>query len=112
MSYELLNRVKEIDTKHYFDEGVYAKQMTFPKGWRIESHKHIYDHISILSSGRVTVTVDGVENVHIAPSVIKIEANKTHSIYALRDTVWFCIHAVDKEYDIESIDSILIKKDK
>ena len=105
------NRVSEIKTKHHFSSGTYAKQMELPNGWWVKSHKHKFDHMSILARGRVIVVVDGVNTTYLAPTVVTIEAGKEHSITALQDSTWFCIHGVDKEYDIESVDSVLIEED-
>lgn len=101
----------EIDTKHYFSAGTYAKQMSLPMGHTAVSHKHTYDHLSILASGKATVTVEGTNEaaVYTAPCAIDIKAGLHHAITALEDTVWFCIHATE-ETDINHIDEVLIQK--
>lgn len=100
---------KDINTNHHFNSGVYAREMHLPKGWGAESHKHKFDHMSILASGSIVLTVDGMQSNHNAPCVLNVEAGKTHSIYAVEDSVWFCIHATEKN-DIVAIEKILIEE--
>ena len=100
---------KDVKTDHHFSSGVYARQMELPKGWGAESHKHKFDHMSILSKGKVTVTVGDDEFEYTAPTVVTIKAGIAHKIYAHEDSVWFCVHATD-ETDIDTIDKILIEE--
>ena len=105
---------KEIDAllsvEHHFSDNVYAKQMRIPKGFKAESHAHVYDHLSILASGEVWVTVDGMAQNYKAPSAITIEKDKVHSVYAVADSVWFCVHATTIT-DPALVDQVLIKGD-
>jgi quercetin dioxygenase-like cupin family protein len=94
---------------HYFSDGVYAKQMFLPKDHVARSHKHNYDHLSILASGNVEIVCNGVKTAFIAPSCIDIKAGIEHEIIALADSVFFCIHATD-ETDINKVDEVLIEK--
>lgn len=94
-------------TVHHFAAGVYAKQMTLPKGHWAMKHVHDYDHLSILSQGTVVVEVDGVRHGYAAPACILIKAGQEHRIEALSDAVWFCIHATD-ETDPDKVDAVLI----
>ena len=106
------NRVEEIVTNHHFIGGVYAKEMKYPLGWIIKSHKHKYDHMSILSQGSVVLEVEGVKEVFEAPAVISVKAHKTHSVLALEVVVWFCIHKIEGEFDIDTVDETLIEEEK
>lgn len=47
-----------IDTLHHFSDGLYAKQMSIPKGAIACQHKHEYDHLSVLAQGKVRVLFD------------------------------------------------------
>lgn len=97
------------EIKHFFGGGVYAKQMLLPRNYSAVTHKHKYDHLSILAYGRVVVAVDGKQLIYEAPSCITIEANKEHSILAVEDAVWYCIHATE-ETDADKVDKVLIKE--
>ena len=99
------------NTLHHFSEGLYAKQMDIPKGSLACQHKHEYDHLSILAKGKVRVLFDNDHNeVFEAPACITIVKNVNHTILALEDSTWFCIHHTF-ETDMNKIDSVLIKKE-
>lgn len=98
----------DLHIQHHFSSGVYAKQMELPAAHYAESHEHIYDHLSILAAGHVTVEIDNEVIEYRAPAVVHIAAGKKHRIEALTDSVWFCVHATD-ETDPEKVDHVLIK---
>ena len=97
------------EVHHHFSNGVYAKEYRLAAGHTAITHKHNYPHMSILAQGEVVVTVEKVNPVGSlsyplrAPEVIEIAAGLNHSIRAVTDTVWYCIHATD-ETDVEKID--------
>lgn len=93
--------------QHHFSEGVYAKQMHLPKGFKAYSHKHAYAHLSILAKGRAKVATDTESTVYDAPACIEIKAGVHHEIEALEDVTWFCIHATDDK-DPDHIDQVSI----
>lgn len=103
------NRIDEIKTKHFYENGVYTRQMILPKGWYAQTHKHSFSHTSILSKGKVILTVDGVSQTYEAPQVLNIEAGKEHGIVAIEDSVWHCIHSSDR-LDEEMLQEIKILK--
>jgi quercetin dioxygenase-like cupin family protein len=100
----------DLQIKHHFSSGVYAKQMVLPARHYAETHEHLYDHLSILASGHVRVTLDGEVDEYRGPAVVHIAAGKKHRIDALTDSVWFCVHATDVT-DPEQVDRVLIKED-
>ena len=101
----------EVDPKivHNFSDGLYAKEMTIPKGFTAGQHAHTFSHLSILAKGKVVVKTDTDECVYDAPACIEIKKQTNHTITAVEDAVWFCIHATD-ETDVDRIDEVLIQK--
>lgn len=97
-------------THHHFMNGVYAKELHIPRGFVLVSHRHRYDHLSILASGEIWLTVDGATRTINGPRAITIRAGTEHTVRAITDAVWFCVHPTD-ETDIEKIDETLIEKD-
>lgn len=74
---------------------LYMRQMRFDKGAIEQGHSHTYDHLTLLSTGSMKVSVDGVETVFVAPTAIKILAHKVHKLEALEDnTLAYCVHAL------------------
>lgn len=96
--------------EHFFSEGIYARKMVISAGTRVPTHKHVYDHLSILAQGRVRVAVGPVSKEYIAPAMIEIKKNIAHTIMAVEDSVWFCVHATDAT-DVDSLESTAIVKD-
>lgn len=93
--------------KHHLVAGIYSKECHLPVGIRFDQHKHKFSHMSILSQGKAIVEVDGVSKEYTAPAVLKIEANKIHSVTAITPVIWHCIHAIDDDEfngDFDDID--------
>jgi len=101
---------KFIGITHHFSDGLYAKESFIPKGNFGVQHKHEYAHLSILAKGRVIVGVENTETEYTAPACIEIKAGLHHSVTAIEDSVWFCIHATD-EKDPEKVDQLVIMKE-
>ena len=100
---------EQLGVIHHFSDGLYAKETPIPKDCFLQQHKHNYSHLSILSKGKVAVKKDGNVIIYEAPACINIEANKNHSVMALEDSVWYCIHATE-ETDADNIDQVLVAK--
>lgn len=97
---------------HYFPtEGnpVYMRRMRAPAGFVIGSHRHKYEHYSVLCTGKVRVTYASEVEEYEAPSVMVVPAGVEHRIEALTDIVWLCVHGTT-ETDRDSIDEVLIAK--
>lgn len=90
--------------------GVYAKELHIPKGFRLVSHAHRYDHISILACGEVMLTIGTFTKWVKGPCAVMIEKGANHELQALTDAVWFCVHPTDK-IDTAEIDETLIVRE-
>ena len=99
----------DLGTVHHFSDGLYAKQMMIPKGFMAGMHAHVYSHLSILAKGQVIVRTDFEQKEYSAPACIEIKSGIFHSIEALEDSQWFCIHATE-ETDISKVDEVLIQR--
>lgn len=98
---------------HHFCQPLYAKEMHIPQGFTVGKHTHDFSHLSILAAGEVLVTVDGKSQYYESPACIHIAANSEHTIHALSDAVWFCIHSVaENEWtdDPARVDAIIMAK--
>lgn len=97
-------------THHMPDaDGVYMKEALIPAGKELTAHEHTFTHKSILASGRAVVRSGGVEALVCGPAVLTIRQGLGHSVRAVTDVVWFCIHA-SNETDPEMIDHTLVKE--
>jgi quercetin dioxygenase-like cupin family protein len=95
--------------EHHFGGGVYAKETRIPAGFILVQHKHTFDHLSIVGSGIVQVTSDGVTSTVTAPACLTIKAGTEHRVHAITDAVWYCVHATDCT-DPEKVDELLIER--
>lgn len=92
-----------------FISNVFVRQMNFKKaGNKNNPHMHTHDHTTLLASGSVECSVNGVITIFKAPVMIYIVKDKIHHFTALEDnTVAYCIHAArDDGGDIISPESV------
>ena len=70
-------------------------------------HTHDFDHISLLSCGKVLIEIEGKPPKEFtAPTFIIIRRDLEHKFTALADnSVWFCIHAL-RDIDGEVIEDL------
>ena len=85
---------------------LFSRQMHFKNAGDIEhGHVHPFDHLTLLASGALQVTVNGKTTDFKAPHMIYIKAEHEHELVALEDnTVAYCIHALR---DGNGVDDIL-----
>lgn len=75
---------------------LFSRMMHFKKvGDTEQGHAHAFDHLTLLASGKLQVTVEGKVSEFTAPHMIYIHKDKQHELVALEDnTVAYCIHAL------------------
>lgn len=100
--------------RHHFigqgqEKGVYAKELHIPAGFLLVSHSHGYDHLSVLASGTVQITIGGKTETMTGPRAITIRAGEPHTLRAVTKAVWFCIHPTD-ETDVAKVDDAILTK--
>ena len=84
---------------------LFSRQMVFKKAGDLEhGHTHFFDHLTLLATGALRVTVNGKTTDFKAPHMIYIKAEHHHKLVALEDnTVAFCIHALRKGNGVDDI---------
>lgn len=84
---------------------LYSRQIHFQKAGDTEfGHTHPFDHLTLLASGSLRVTVNGKTTEFKAPHMIYIRAEHRHELVALEDnTVAYCIHALRNGDGVEDI---------
>ena len=74
--------------------GVVVREFHIPAGQLLLSHKHPYDHLSLLISGEATLR-DGAETKELkGPRMVEIKAGIEHALFAKTDCVWDCLHSL------------------
>ena len=85
------------DVEFFEADNLFAQRHILSKGDKIGKHIHSYSHLSILGYGSVRVNTPQSSKVYDAGDCIVITENTEHTIVALEDSCWFCIHTTGKE---------------
>lgn len=88
-----MNRLHELG---YFGN-IWVRQNLLEKVGDVHlGHKHNFDHVSLLASGKVRVTIKGYSPKEFtAPTFIVIKKEHHHTFEALVDnTLWYCVFAL------------------
>lgn len=105
---EELKAVPQVDCpiRHHFAPGVYAREITIPKGTVLVGAVHKRDNLVVLSAGRLRlVTEDGTVEIS-APHTRMCKAGAKNAAVALEDSVWTNFFATD-ETDPDKLVEIL-----
>ena len=96
-----------IEPVHYFAPGLYAREITIPKGAVLTGKIHLFGHINIISKGDISVlTEQGVKRIK-APATIVSEPGIKRVGFAHEETVWTTVHACT-ELDADSAEKALV----
>jgi len=99
----------EIPVKHYFSQGVYAREITIPAGVILTGDIHKFKQLNILSKGRMQVyTEEGIREVE-APFTVVSPPGTKRIAHTLTECVWTTIHGTD-ETDVNEIEKVFIAK--
>lgn len=74
--------------RHYFAPGMYAREITIPKGVTLIGAIHKTENLVILSKGKLElVTDDGTRTIE-APCILTVKPGAKNAALALEDSVW------------------------
>jgi len=104
---------KQIETNHYFSDGIYAREIIIPAGVVLVGKKHKEEHLNIISKGDIMIlTEDGLKKV-CGPCVIKSKPGIKRLGHALTETIWTTIHPNSKNIkDLQVLEEIYILKEE
>lgn len=101
---ESLNRQPQVDcpVRHYFAPGLYAREITIPKGTVLVGAVHKKESLVVLSAGALRLaTENGPIDVH-APYTMNCKPGSKNAAYALETAVWTNFFAnPDDEQDVD-----------
>ena len=86
-----------IGIKHYFSDGVYAREMMAPAGAVVTGKIHKYRQLNILSAGTMTVMLGETTETVSAPFTIVAPAGSKRAFYCHTDCVWTTILGTDEQ---------------
>lgn len=90
-------------------DGVYMKRVDVKAGCILTGHTHSFTHKSILASGSAIVRAGDRTQLAKGPFVLTVLEGEPHSVEAVTDITWFCIHASTEE-DSQAIDHTLVSE--
>lgn len=98
-----------IEPRHYFANGLYAREITIPAGTLITGLIHKTEHICVLSKGKISVYTDeGMKTIE-ASTVVHSSPGIKRALFAHEDSVWINFHHnPTNEMDIEKIEKIYV----
>jgi len=98
----------ELPLVHKFADGMYAREMSIPKGTILTGSVHKYDCFFMVTKGDITVvSSDGSGPKRLkAPFICESKAGVKRCGYAHEDTLCMTIHKTD-ETDPEKLDKLL-----
>lgn len=97
----------DIPPVHYFAKGLYAREISIPKGTILTGKVHKTEHLNIISKGDITVwTETGMRRIQAPFTMISLPGTKRVG-YTHEDTIWTTIHGTN-EQDLEKLETELI----
>ena len=81
----------ELQTKHYFSDGLYAREIFIPKGVILTGMIHKYEQLNIMSLGEMDVLVNGFIKRVKAPFTTVSPPGIKRIARAIEDTIWTTI---------------------
>ena len=86
-----------IPVEHRFSGGIYAREITIPKGTLLTGRIHKFDHFDIMLSGDVTVSTDSGEVKRLTGlNIMEGKAGKKRAGFAHEDTHWITFHCAEE----------------
>ena len=97
-----------LSTKHYFADGMYARELARPAGTLIVGKTHRREHFYMVTHGAVAVVGDNGTQVYRAPSILVSKPGTKRAVLALEDSVCVTVHRIDLT-DLDEIEKVLIE---
>lgn len=86
----------ECPVRHYFAPGVYAREITIPKGTVLTGAIHKRENLVVLSAGRLRLMQEDGHIEISAPHTMLCKAGAKNAAYALEDAVWTNFFATEE----------------
>jgi hypothetical protein len=97
----------DFPVEHIFAPGLYARQMTIPKGGIIIGKIHRHAHVNTISKGRVWVVTEFGKDEIIGPVTFVSQPGTKRVVVAQEETIWTTYHPTE-ETDMEKIEEHVI----
>lgn len=100
----------DLETRHHFSDGLYARELFIPAGVCLVGALHKTKHLYTVVKGKCRVSSQ-FENLEIeAPFMGETIPQTKRVIYAVTDCVWITYHPTDLT-DVEEIEKALLEQE-
>jgi quercetin dioxygenase-like cupin family protein len=100
----------ELQTDHYFADGMYARVVTRTAGTLIVGKVHKREHFYIVSKGKVQVYMDSEVRVLSSGDIVVSKPGTKRAVLALEDSICMTVHRTKKR-NLGEIEKQLIEPD-
>ena len=100
----------ELQTEHYFSEGMYCRKVWCPAGTIIVGKVHKKDHFFMCLSGEIIAWTENGMKTLKAGDIIESKPGTKRVTMALTDAIGVTVHRIDKQ-DLNEIETELIEPD-
>ncbi len=100
----------QLQTKHYFADGMYCRELYRPKGTTIVGKVHKREHFYIVLKGEVTIVSEEKRERVKAPRIFVSQPGTKRAVYAHKNSICITVHNTDAQ-DLEEIEKELIEED-
>ena len=102
----------DLPLRHWFCNGMYAREFSVPAGTLLTGAVHRHDSIAVMQQGRVrVVNADGTEQDIVAPATFVQSAGLKRVGLVLEDMVWTTFH-VCQATTVEAAELELVTNDR
>jgi len=105
--FEMPEHVTELPVRHIFASGLYARELTIPKGMVATGKVHCQEHLFFVNSGEISVLTESGPQRLKAPAVLVTQPGTKRVVYAHEDTVVTTVHATT-ETKVEQLEADLV----
>lgn len=99
----------EFDTRHYFADGMYLRELPRKAGTVIVGKVHKKEHFYVVLEGEVTIAGNGKQERVKAPKIFVCQPGTKRAVYAHMDSICMTVHRTI-ETDLEKIEGELVEE--
>ena len=101
----------ELQTEHYFSEGMYCRKLTRPAGTLIVGKVHKKPHFFLCAKGEIIAWTESGMRTLQPGDIIESQPGTKRVTYAISDAIGITVHKTDKT-DLDEIEAELIEPDE
>lgn len=101
----------ELETRHYWADGLYCRELLRPAGTVIVGKVHRKEHLYMVISGEVTVVDESGSRRLKAPTILVSKPGTKRAVFAHVDSICCTVHATALR-ELEAIEQELIEPDE